>query len=98
MLQGLYKLDLNEVNVCSEIKSNYFSIKGNESNNAVSLINNYTKGGISEQDECHITLLNDLGDDVSVSRVKAHPPNYSSFIKSDKLKLYLAISIRLIRV
>lgn len=98
MLQGLYKLDLNEVKVCSELKSNYFSIKGNESNIAVSLINNYTKGGISEQDECYITLVNDLGDDVSVSRVKAHPPNYNSFIKSDKLKLYLANSIRLIRV
>lgn len=83
MLQGLYKLDLNEIKVCSELKSNYFSLKGNESNNVVGLINNYTKGEISEQDECHITLVNDLGDDVSVSRVKAHPP----FIKSDKLKL-----------
>lgn len=67
MLQGLYKLVLKEVKVCSEIKSNYFSMKSNESNNAVGLINNYTKGKISELDECCITLVNDLGDDVSVS-------------------------------
>lgn len=67
MLQGLYKLVLKEVKVCSELKYNYFSMKGNELNNAVGLINNYTKGEIIEPDECCITLVNDLGDDVSVS-------------------------------
>lgn len=67
ILQGLYNLGLKEVEVCSELKSNYFSIKVNESNNVVGLIH-YTKGEeYSELNECLITLVSDLGDNVSVS-------------------------------